>query len=131
METATGLTPSAAAWRLISRSMARRARGFNLVLVRAPDALHGRASDPLTRGHQAEPMQVTAEAERGSVAQAAAGREFGPVECLAFEVTAKPRLALGEERPDVSLRIRPTSPAGRRDGHHHAAIRMDDHAQAP
>ena len=106
--TAAGLTPSAAAWRRISRSMAARARGLShasrtapidrrsrrgdvdddLVLLGAADPLDGRSPQAGPRRHQPEAMEVAPEPDRRAVAQAAAGGDLGPVARLAREVAA-------------------------------------------
>ena len=49
---------------------------------------------------------------------------------LTGEVSAEPRLTLGEERPDVALRVCPPPAADRRHGHDDAAVRVDDDPQA-
>ena len=105
--TAEGSTPSAAAWRLISRSIATRARGLSrlkdrsdrspvrrsdvdddLVLLCTADPLDGRTAKAGPSRDQTQAMEVAAESDRRSVAQAAARRDLGPVACLVREMAA-------------------------------------------
>ena len=143
--TAAGLTPSAAAWRPISRSIAARARGLShasrtapidrrsaggdvdddLVLLGAADPLDGRATQAGPRRHQAKSMELAPEADRRAVTQAAAGGDLGPVARLAREVAAQPRFAFAQEGVDVPLGVAPAAPPGRRHGHDDAALRVD------
>ncbi len=74
-------------------------------------------------------MELSPEPDGGAVAQAAACGELRAVGRLPREVTAQPRFAVGEEVVHVALRIRPAASAGRRHGHHHTSVRVDDDPQ--
>ena len=111
-------------------AVGRRDVDDDLVLVRATDPLDRRAPEPGPRRHERE----AGGGRRGNGSwhrpQPAARDELGPIARLLGEVPAEPRLALGEERVDVTLRVGPAAPAGGRDGHDHATVRVDDDAQA-
>lgn len=76
-------------------------------------------------------MQVAAEANRGTVPEAASSGELRPLVRLAVQVPAQPTLTLGEEFLDVSHRVGPTAAADRRHGHDHAPDRVDHDTEAP
>ena len=75
-------------------------------------------------------MEVAAETDRGTVLQPAARDQLRPIARLLGEVPAQPRLAVGKEGIDVTLRFGPAAAAHGRDGHHHATFRVDHDAQA-
>jgi hypothetical protein len=75
-------------------------------------------------------MQVAPEADPGAVAKAAASGELGTIPRLGRQVPTQPRLALGEERVDMTLGVRPAAPASCGYGHDDAALGVDDHAKA-
>ena len=84
----------------------------HLVLVDAADPFDRRSPQARARRHEAESMEVAAEADRGPVAQSAACLDLGPIARLGREVATEPRFALGQERVDVPLGIRqPRRPA--------------------
>jgi hypothetical protein len=75
-------------------------------------------------------MEVAAVAEQGTVAQAPAGGELGPVAGVTVEVAAEPRLAFRQEVADPRLRMRPPAAGRERHGHDHAPVGMEDDAEA-
>ena len=99
------------------------------VLAVATDAFHARSPDARPGRLETQSMEVAAIADQGAVLQSAPRRELLARVGLASEVAAEPRLPLREERGDVALRVGPSPPAGGRDRHDDAALRVDDHAQ--
>jgi hypothetical protein len=102
----------------------------DLVLLGATDPLHARSPEPWPSRDEAQAVQVAPEADAGTVAKPAARGELGTIPGLGRKMSAQPRLALGEERVHVTLGVRPTAPTSRGHCHDHAALGMDDHAQA-
>lgn len=102
----------------------------DLILVDAPDPLDAGTASAWAGRLEAEPVEVAAEADPRAVPKAAPGSELGSVASVTVQVTAEPRLAFDEEGTDMSLRIRPAAATGRRNGHDHAAVGMDDDPQA-
>ena len=99
------------------------------VLAVATDTFHARSPDARPGRLETQSMEVAAIADQGAVLQAAPRRELLARVGLASEVAAEPRLPLREERGDVAFRVGPSPPAGGRDRHDDAPLRMDDHAQ--
>ena len=118
-----------------SRSIAARARGLSHASRTAASGrrsagatwtMISSSSAPPTRSTRRSPRAgpprpppeadgVAAETDDRPVSQAATRVEHRPVAGLPLEMSAQPRLALGEERGDVALRDRP-SRAGRPPG---------------
>jgi hypothetical protein len=101
-----------------------------LVFGRAADPLYAGASDTGAGRHETKAVEIAPEADRGPIAQTAARFEDGPVARLAGEVAAQPWLALGEERADMTLGVRPAAPPAGRHRHDHAPVWVDDDTQA-
>jgi hypothetical protein len=100
------------------------------VLLRVPDPFDGRASDPGPCRFDAQTMEIAPESDLGTIVETAPRIELGLLACLLGEVPAQPVLALGEEGLDPWFRPRPGPTAGRRHGHHHTSVGVDDDAQA-
>ena len=111
-------------------SIGARQLDNELVAVRATFAGDTRAAHPGRGGTNAEEMEFTAIADRGTVAQAAASRELGPLGRQAGQVTADPGLSLPEEPLDVGFWMGPAPARRRWDGHDEAVGRMDRQPQS-
>jgi hypothetical protein len=75
-------------------------------------------------------MQLTAEADRGSVAQATSRRELRALLGMTLEMATNPALALAEEAFDLRLRPSPATTRCGRDGDDEAMIGIDRHPKA-
>src|SRR4051794_11320556 len=78
-----------------------------LVLIGATDALHGRATSPCRGGHHPKAMEVAPKPDLRAVPETATRRDDGTLVGHPLEMSTQPRLALGEEGADVSVRIGP------------------------
>ncbi len=113
-----------------STSVGGRDPDDNLVTVDAADPLDSRPACAVVKREEPEPVEVAAEPERSAVAQAASCEQGGTFLGVPVQVTAQPRLPLGKEGTDMPLGVGPAAATRRRDGDDHAAVGMDDHAQA-
>ncbi len=75
-------------------------------------------------------MQFASKAEASAVPEAAQGGQFGSVASVPRQVATEPRLALGEERPDLALGVQPAATAGWRNGDDHPTIGMNHDPKA-
>ena len=109
----------------------RRQTNHEFVLIGPTNPLDNRSACARPSRFHAQSMQVAANANHGTVLQAAPGRQLGPLVGVLIQVPAHPLLTLGEEFVDMRHRIGPAPASGGRHGYDHALDRVDHDAEAP
>ena len=108
----------------------RREADNKLVGVVAAFPGHRRTAAAGSRGHDPKEMQLAAEADRGSVAQAPSRRELRALLSVALEMAANPAFAFVEESVDLRLRPSPATTRCRWNRDDQAMIGVDRHSKA-
>lgn len=100
-------------------------------MVETADSLDARSTPSWAGRLQPEPVEVTPETDRRAIPESTAGQELVTLASVTVQVAPQPRFSFDQECPDLPLGIPPAATTGRRNGHNHATVRMDDDAQAP